>query len=153
MMTFEKAAAIIESHPDDCTFAGPIQSIMVAKAEKILGLKFPPSYKEFLLRYGAGDCWAEEFYGINKNPETDGKAIPNAIWATLHSRKIGNLPDSMIKVMSSGFGPVYVIDTSQKNDIGECPVLLYYTNGLTEPVASSFGDFFCSIILEAKENN
>ena len=149
--SFEKAVAIIENNSDDCDFVGPISSEMVAKAEKILALEFPPSYREFLLRFGAGDCWAEEFYGIIQNPETDKHAIPNAIWATLNAREVGNLPDHVIEIMSSGFGPIFVIDTSSINDHGENPILLYHFNGKSEVISPSFGDFFYQRIIISME--
>ena len=44
--------------------AGPAQEMTVARAEKSLGVKFPPSYRFFLSEFGAALCEGFEVAGI-----------------------------------------------------------------------------------------
>ena len=63
-------------------FAGPRPEALVARAEAALGLRFPPSYRQFLLDLGAGDVGGFEVYGIIDDDFADAR-VPDAIALTL----------------------------------------------------------------------
>jgi hypothetical protein len=66
--------------------------MLVLKAESALGLKFPPTYRKFLLEYGCGNIFGMEFYGVVDDNFIN-SSIPDAIWITLNERKTSNLPN------------------------------------------------------------
>ena len=73
------ALEIIKRNPAKADFVGPRPEKIVAAAEERLGLKFPQTYRHFLLSLGAGNFGSEEFYGvIHENFEN--ASVPNGIW-------------------------------------------------------------------------
>jgi len=69
-------------------FEGEKALSLINKAEKTLGLVFPPTYKKFLAKLGCGDIEGLEFYGLI-NDDFINSNIPDAIWLTLNERKSG----------------------------------------------------------------
>ena len=140
----EKALKLIEDNGGD--FAGKKSDDLIAKAEQALVLKFPPSYKQFLNKLGCGGIEGSEIFGvIDENFEKAG--IPDGIWLTLDERKSG-LPEYFVVVSEVGDGAYYVLDTSQVDVDGECPVVTYEINGSSEKVADDFGSFLLSELQE-----
>jgi antitoxin YobK len=142
----ESAVELIEANPDECWFVGPRDEQLVALAEEALGLRFPPSYRTFLLRLGAGNVGAEEIYGLIDENFVD-STVPNGIWATLRARREWALPNQMVRVYSDGMGGDFVLDTSQMGRDGECPVVAWYPGRSEagddlEVIAEDFGAFF-----------
>lgn len=134
-------------------FEGSKPLTLVQSAEKRLGAKFPPTYREFLLRLGCGDIGGREFYGII-NENFDNSSIPNAIWLTLDERKISNLDPKLILISDSLEG-YYALDTSHINESGECPVVDWIPNvpkTELEIVAPDFGKFFLDLIQEVMQD-
>jgi len=123
-------------------FEGVKSPGLIDKAERALGLKFPPTYRKFLEVLGCGDIDGLEFYGVI-NDEFENSSIPNAIWLTLDERKAG-LPNNLILVYGAGDGTYYAIDTSQVDDEGESPVVAYSVDGKTEKISDDFGSFLLS---------
>ena len=134
-------------------FEGPKTDALVQLAEQRLGVKFPPTYKEFLLRLGCGDIAGVEFYGII-DENFDDSAIPNGIWLTLHRREKFGLDPAVLLVGQSGEG-YYAIDTSQTDDFGECPVVdwIPIPKEQLEIIAPDFGKFFLDRIQEALDDD
>jgi antitoxin YobK len=136
----EHAVALCQRHPS-AHFAGP-RPESVPSAESALGVALPPSYRRFVERLGAGSIGPFEVYGLTSEP-FDGP-IPDAVWATLTSRRgPSQLPASMVVIGDDGMGGEYVLDTAKG---AEPPVELWYggasTSGdLLERVADSFGAF------------
>ena len=148
-MEIEKAFAIIEDHVEEGDFSGPISLKSIEEAERMLRVTFPPSYRKFLVRYGAGDIAGLEFYGIINDPNIDREGIPNGIWLTQNLRKETALPVEFVVVSETGYGPYYVIDTSQKNERDESPIYLWNVGNQKEKVADSFGEFLLSLLQES----
>lgn len=140
-MSFDKALLIIEANLEEADFCGPIDTLCVEKAEKMLGVSFPDSYKRFLETQGAGDIFGKEIYGILHDPETDYEGVPNGIWMTLDLRKTAGMDHQFVMFAETGYGPYYVIDTSSVKLDGSGPVLLWSVDGQREKVADNFGEF------------
>lgn len=149
MSSIEKAFDIIERNKHLADFCDPIPPSEVAKAEHMLDVHFPKSYAKFIKSYGAGDIGGLELYGIIEALEKDGHGPPNGVWLTQDSRKIANLPHEFIVIADTGYGPHYVLDTSQMDDSGECPVYMWDVGNQKEKIADSFGDF----LYEELKNN
>ncbi|MBP6846806.1 MAG: SMI1/KNR4 family protein, partial [Kofleriaceae bacterium] len=81
-----------------CVIAGPAAEDAVAAAEERLGTSFPPSYREFLRRYGAMGIPADlavvhDFCGLAADdPGTD------VVSTTLSARAANQLADHLIVV-------------------------------------------------------
>ncbi|HYG66900.1 MAG TPA: SMI1/KNR4 family protein [Anaeromyxobacteraceae bacterium] len=135
----ERAFELIEVHPDLADFVGPREEALVRAAEKALGLTFPPSYREFLLRFGAGGFGGEEFYGVIDEQFED-SSVPNGVWVTLSERRTG-LPPDVVVVGATGDGDYYVLRCT---DASEPPVVLFQPGWKVqrpEAIAEDFGAF------------
>jgi len=140
-MSIQKAFKIIQENIDDCYVGTSVVPDKIVAAEQILGVKFPRSYTMFLEKYGVAGIFGFEIYGIIKDPATDEGCVPNGIWYTLIERKESKLPHDYIVIGDTGEGSLYVIDTAQKDENAESPVLIWDASGETEQIADSFGEF------------
>ncbi|OCG35938.1 hypothetical protein A9G29_01550 [Gilliamella sp. Fer2-1] len=144
---------IINQDIDLADFVGEINPSLIEEAEKLLGMKFPNSYKYFLKKLGCGDIYGQEFYGIIK-ADFINSGIPDAIWITLKKRKDSGLPDYLVIVYFGGDGDYYAIDCRDPNN---APIV-YWEPGASQEndklhkIADDFGAFFKETILNAKEN-
>jgi hypothetical protein len=132
-------------------FTGPIPQQIVEEAEELLGVRFPPSYRQFLLKLGCGDVAGAEFYGIVDDNLRDGP-IPNGIWLTLDERETGKLPPKMVLVAFTGMIGYYALDLSRVGENREAPVVMWQTGapGNACPViAKDFGSFFLDEVSSA----
>jgi antitoxin YobK len=134
-------------------FAGTQPPQRIARAEEALGTQFPPTYHEFVSRLGCGSFDGEEFYGI-ANDDFETACVPNAIWVTRKRREQGHIPPAFIVFSTTGDGADYVIDTSQKNAVGDSPVLECWSGAPISElnrqiVAPDFGEFFLRTIRNA----
>lgn len=141
MAEMEQAvAAIVRTDAGD--FVGPRPPSLVASGERVLGVRFPPTYRRFLLEFGAGDVGDLEVYGIIDEPVDEGP-VPNGVWLTLRTRQHG-LPEDLVIVSDTGYGEAYVLDTATVDEGGENPVVIWDV-GYERPyevVAPDFGSFF-----------
>lgn len=139
-MSLYKSKVIIESHTEEADFCGKIDESRINRAEELLSIKFPPSYREFLSLFGCGDLFSVEIFGIINDPDSDSKALPNGVWLTLSEHGVG-MNKKLIIISETGDGAYYVLDSSAPDKLGEYPVLLLDDSGDLEFVASNFDDF------------
>lgn len=64
---YNRAANLINENPNLADFVGGCNETLIKEAEEKLSLLFPQLYKNFLLKYGAGNFGSEEIYGIVKS--------------------------------------------------------------------------------------
>jgi hypothetical protein len=137
LMLDEDLADFVGEQPDD----------LVAAAEDALGLRYPPSYRQFVGTLGAGSFGSFEIYGIIAEPFEG--PVPDGVWATLDERaEPSNLPPSMIVIGVDGMGGTFVLDTAKG---AEPPVEVWHGGGSgpddeLERVAPSFGDFLLEMV-------
>jgi antitoxin YobK len=145
----EQALALIAEHRDEGTFAGPADDATIERAEALLGLGFPPTYRRFLHRLGAGDIWGEEFYGI-VDEELEEPLVPNGVGLALAERKAGSLPDHLLPVYGLGDGTIFGLDFSATAG-DEPPVVSWHGDreAGTETEASDFGTFLLQVLESA----
>jgi hypothetical protein len=137
----EEAFAIIERCGGG-DFEGKKEEAQIKKAENILGVTFPPSYKIFLRMLGCGGFDNLEFYGL-MGQDFENSRKPDAIWFALDQREIG-LPDHLVPISWVRDETYCALDTREIDVEGECCIVVYDGdgNGDTEVVAYSFGSFF-----------
>ena len=136
---YEKARDLIEDAGGG-DFEGSKPESLVAKAESALGLKFPPSYKQFLIEMGCGDINGFEVYGIIDD-NFENSSIPNGIWMTLKQRNAIGLDHKYVIVGEGGDGTLNVIDTGETIE-AENPVIRLSIDGkLSQRMNDSFGSY------------
>jgi hypothetical protein len=143
MLDLEEALRIIEGRPNLACFAGQRDSLLLAAAESALGGAFPPTYREFVSRLGAGSFGGFETYGVVDENFED-SAIPNGVWLTLGERHAGYLPSNLLVIGDAGDGAFHCLVLGNGQ---ETPVILFEPGGPTEKnplasVAEDFGEFF-----------
>lgn len=129
--------------------SGGIDDVTINAMEERLGCKFSHSYRTFLQRYGRLAFLSVEFYGFTKDGFEAQKA-PSAIWVTEVNRERGEIDKDMVAIMSTGFGPYFVLSTREMDPEGECPVVVAGDN-VPEDYRNlgNFGEFFLSEIKSA----
>jgi hypothetical protein len=145
LLAFEQALAIVRAKPAASDFFGRAPDDNVDAAEQMLGIRMPPSYRMFLTTLGVGSFDDAEFYGIIAN-KIPGSSVPSMVWQTLENRKLAGFPGTHITIMSSGYGPIFCLDSSVVNSEDEYPVVEWTPAvSVTNPgerLAESFGTFF-----------
>ncbi|HDS1130711.1 TPA: SMI1/KNR4 family protein [Stenotrophomonas maltophilia] len=142
----------INASGEDPAYAGEATDADIEDFEKALGVKFPASYKAFLKKYGALSFGGDTYYGITKGG-VEATSVPNVAFATRSARVDGDADDSMIVVKSSGYGPIYSIDTSIIGESGE-PVIVetelsFKRTKEKNVIYQSFGDFITDMVKQA----
>lgn len=144
---------LIEKHKHLADFEGQKDDKLISRGESVLGVRFPPSYKAFLSRYGCGDIAGREFYGIIGN-DFENAGVPDAVWFTLRERKESGLPDSFVIVYDFGEGTYSALDCSERNEADECPVVAWTPGASeagseTELISEDYGRFLRETIENA----
>ncbi len=127
----------------DTTFnSGPATDAAVASAELTLGLRFPPSYRQFLMRYGASLCSGFEIYGLPPDPGPGKQPQwPNVVESTLR-RRPNCLPLNTIEISHDGGDHGYFLQCSPSDTSFEGPVIEWGPrHGGGKIIADSFMDF------------
>jgi hypothetical protein len=129
-------------------FVVPTPESLVARAEAALGLRFPPSYRQFLLDLGAGDIGGFEVYGL-VDDDFDDARVPDAIALTLEARRNG-LEPRYVLIGTLGDGSHDCLDTGHPDASGEAPVV-QLSSEFEDPVtlADSFGEYFLTEVQDA----
>ena len=137
-----QALRIIDENPGRADFVGGRDDTLIAQAERALGVEFPPSYRRFLEELGAGSFGRREFYGVIDSDRMTMPGPPNAVGSTLADRDDYGNPPELIVIGSTGFGPDYVLDTSRRDERGECPVLVWQAGQTRDDGAERDADSF-----------
>ena len=150
MRELHAAIAMIEREGGG-DFTGIIPEELIERAEQLLGVRFPPTYRHFLHELGCGDIAGAEFYGIASDDLEHG-TIPNGIWLTLDERETSHLSDQMVIVGADGTGAYYALDLTRAGPEGEAPVVLWQPGAPASAcpvIARDFGVFFRDEVAEA----
>jgi hypothetical protein len=149
MEDYEAAIARMLEHPDEMDFVGPRDEALVSKAEAAANHRFPPTYRRFLLSFGAGGFGSQEIYGVIRDDfETSG--VPDAIWYNLRLRRERHAPDHLFAVHSFGDGELACLDFSRVT--GEEPLVVGFLpsppphDGLTDFSLDDFGALLATLV-------
>lgn len=133
---------LIDRDPLAIAFVGGVASDWIRKAETALGLKFPPSFIEYLLRYGGGAIGGEQINGL-LGVEFDEACGPDIVYNTLIERREFNIHHGYICIVNNDGDEMFYLDTSQVLDNEENPVVRITSDDLqsVEIYTDSFADF------------
>jgi hypothetical protein len=149
MAQYEEALRLLEGHLDQSDFE-PQPPERVERAERALGVQFPPTYRRFLHELGAGGVGSQEIYGVFSD-DFESTGPPAAVGYTLMLRREGTIADDVIAIYDLGQGSVYGLATGRAGPDGEAPVV-GFTPGLSQPsddhevVSPDFGCFFLETV-------
>ncbi len=121
--------------------AGPQSEEAITALEQALGLPLPPSYRQFVARYGGFGLPNSFVSGvIDGDPLEAGTG--QVYWDTQRFRREYGMPDYLLVVQADGDAP-YCLDTRKRRPDGELPVVCYELHSRhTGRMAPSFGEWF-----------
>jgi antitoxin YobK len=94
----------------------------IEKVEKALGVKFPPSYKQFCLRYGGGGPYPG-ISGVDPVDPLNANLGQRVLGDTIRTREDYQIPRHLAVIYRDyETGSIWCLDTSKADDNGECPV-------------------------------
>ncbi|MBH1929751.1 SMI1/KNR4 family protein [Serratia rubidaea] len=145
----------IQSSGEEFFSVGPIERKTIEQYENLLGLEFPVSYKNFLMKYGSLSFCGDTYYGITTKG-IEKKQVPCVLFVTEQARDAGDISPKMIKIKSSGYGLSYSIDTETLGKEGEAVIvetqLSFKRDGVKKIIADNYGEFLLNQIKEAIED-
>lgn len=147
MQEYEEALLLAHDHLDRSDFKGGQPPERVERAERALGVSFPPTYRRFLLELGAGGLGSEEIFGVIDD-DFDDPRPPGAIGYTLELRREGRIADDLVVIYGLGDGSNYGLATGRAGTDGEAPVVGFIP-GLSKPsdhLEVVFSDFGCFLL-------
>lgn len=142
---FDPVEALLRTYPKEVSSAGPKPESLVSRAEAFLGVTFPPSYRDFLRRWGALGFGPEEIYGITSELFETGR-VPNGIWFTAKERAESGLPPAFVVVVNVDGDQYYCIDTARECPNHECAVVIWDVP--TRTVVGTKSDSFGQLLLD-----
>jgi hypothetical protein len=139
----EEAIARMRASGHRIKSTGGIDAETVAACEAWLGVGLPISYRQFLGLLGALSFRSLEIYGFTRGGFA-APSVPSFLFVTKSARDRGEIGARDVAVMSSGFGPCFVLSTADMGPDHECPVRLAVSDPAGEYTEGheSFGAFF-----------
>lgn len=136
---------IATAQDEDSSVGGETRDDLIEQAENTLDTKFPPSYREFLRRFGHGGIGSMEIMGVYDGVDPSDTSPINLVGINLEERKSGT-PEDILLIEEGGNGDFYAIDLSSKGLSGEPQVVVWPIGGTEdrdslETVADDFGEF------------
>jgi hypothetical protein len=135
-----------EKYLESGIIAGPVSEEQIKEAERTLAVRFPPSYRAFLAKYGAALVDAIDIPGIYVVGDSkDGPPLwLDVVLTTKQTRRAlkDRLPLDYVWISHDGCDHAFYLATSQFTDNGECPVVVLGPRADNVAIADNFVDFF-----------
>lgn len=142
---FAELAALIAASKR-ARFGRGVRQDIIDSAEQHLGMRFPPSYRWWLLEYGAGYLGGYELQGLFPEPivkrDPEVPLIGDIVDLSNRNANLRWYPSHLLEILSYEGDEVYFFDTRRRSNDGEWPVVCIYA-GASEPedVAPNFAEF------------
>jgi hypothetical protein len=136
----------------DAFIAGGQTQAIVASAEAKLGLSFPPSFREYLLRWGNLSFDGCEYYGLTRNTDFENASIPNCVWFTLRKRSQVGLPGSLVVFRNIDDDEYVCVDTDHALDGEERGIAIWDNTerSVSQSLPVSFIDYLREELLDRR---
>lgn len=150
--TYQEAIKLMMQNEEECDFVGERTEELIIKVEDAIGYRFSNMYRDFVLKFGAGNFGSQEIYGVI-DEDFENASVPDAIWYTLSERKESNLPNHLLVIYNTGMGDLYCLNFKELNEDGE-PNIVGFIPGVDiveqefTQIANDFGDFLLNLIQE-----
>jgi antitoxin YobK len=140
MSNGDEIRGLIDKHSHVVQFANFGQGISedrIVRAETMLGMPFPPTYKWWLKNYGGGEIGGEEIYSVYRQ---DFESSASGDIVAMYRMNCGNglLLPSQIAVCHSDVDGLFYFDSSVNTPDGEYPV---YSSATGTEYAVDFFEF------------
>lgn len=139
----ERLIELVRGNDDIANHADGCDAGTMAAAESDLGVAFPASYRRLIEEFGTWDIAGEEFLGVYQTPAM-GQKLLDSVTETLDARSRFRMPSDLIVAMLDGMGGLVVLDSSQVNQEGEYPVLVWHPGVVDRESMERLGDDFGS---------
>ncbi|RXJ88087.1 SMI1/KNR4 family protein [Arcobacter sp. CECT 8985] len=127
----------------------PVSLTVINECETRLDLKFPPSYRTFLSKFGTMDVAGNFISGIIDN-SLDDLGGGSVLGDTLYFREECQLPNNLIVIQADDEAP-YCLDIN--NGDSECVVVCFELHsGHSKVIASSFLEWIGLFVLGASND-
>jgi len=138
---YDEVDRLVQKHPEVISFVEGISEDWVRKAELALSLRFPPSFRWYLLNYGGGTIGGEEINGL-LGVDFDDACGPDIVFNTLVERRQFDIPHCLISLVNHE-DEMFYLDTSVKDENNENPVVREQaeTLGSRDRYADNFARF------------
>jgi len=141
----ERARRRLQDNDLPFTVAGGVSEVAVAAAEQTLDCRFPPSYRSFLLQFGALTLptrvsTIHQFVGMPGGPDNGHGG--GVVGRTTTARVENRLGDSYVIIaIGVEHGEWFCLDIDRPGADGECPVMLFDAreNQLDQQFYDDFG--------------
>ncbi len=125
-MNYDSIKKLIALNEDVCEFASfgdGISDLLIQKAEKRLGVKFPPSYRWWLKNYSGGEINGEEIFSIYES-DLDENPIPSGgiVYRNELDQKNGMSSVNQLIIQTNDQAQTYYFDLLQVDKDGESPI-------------------------------
>jgi hypothetical protein len=123
MRDLEELFGELRSLEEKIEFNGAKSEELVTSLETALGVKFPPSYRQFLLNFGGAFLTGNIISGIYESAPL----MPNegsTFGDTQRYREVFGMPNYLIVVAPDEDAP-YCLDSRETDENGEMPVVCY----------------------------
>jgi hypothetical protein len=139
---WEKLKKIVSKNPDIFEVDGNKENALITKAEEALAVRFPDSFKSYLLEWGSLCFRGIEYYGVtHDNFEKPG--IPDVVWVNKHLRSKYGFPTHLVVFYDNDGVEYFCLDTNNFFSETECAIVLW--DNVYKKVADSdeisFGEF------------
>jgi len=111
-------------------FSGPVDDAKIREAESALGVTFPPSYRDYLRRYGAMEVDGRSFGGLSAAAAVG--SVGDVVAFTRHARADHGLPVRYVAIDFQDGDAFLCIDTGRQDADGESPLVLVEPVGLAQ---------------------
>ena len=142
-MTWEQVILRLRQHPDVRLGAGTTEKA-IAAAEGVLGVRFPNSFRQYLLSIGWCDMGSDELYGLGDDLPSPYRDV---VRSTQAERELIGLPKSFVVVCRNGWGNLICLQTDEVEK-GECPLVFVRLCPKADmrTIASSFSEFVAACL-------
>ena len=135
-----------------CVIAGPVSEDLVAAAEEQLGFAFPPSYRAFVLRYGAlalpsDRAVVHDFVGLVRAGGDDAHSVVERTQAARDDNRLA--PNLLVVGLGANAAEWFCLDAARAHPNGEMPVVLF--DARDNHVDQVFYDDFGAMLREVLE--
>lgn len=149
---YKEAVKFIARHANHAAWSGPCSLKSIDKAEEILAIKLPNTFRLFLATFGTGHFGSNEFYGIDQNDITMSQ-YDSFVYNNILYRKNCDHAHHLILFYEVGDGTFLALNTARFIE-DECPVvrcfpLPHALDDELEICAEDFGEMFLTLITEA----
>lgn len=134
---------------NDCEIAGPASEESIRKAETALGVRFPPSYRQFLARFGAVECDGFFIAGLSNQIEGEAPFWVDVVTSTNQLRSAGDFPHQFIAISDDGAELKFFLKTDEHTQNHENPVVALGPSVGEKRVADNFNEFVLLCVQDA----